>query len=362
VHKRIFYAIIFAANRILEEFMSKKISMEDIANKLGVTKNTVSLVFRNMPGISDKTRKSVLEAAKQLGYRYKKDIKKNDSKKVPLKNICLLQSKSTFDTTGFFSFIQLGVESEAKRNNLNVFLHIYDDSVENFEIPFCIKEGIIAGIITLGRVSKNTVKTLMDLRLPLVMIDHYYDNIYIDSVLSDNQCGGYIATEHLINTGHKAIAFSGDINVSISFYDRFQGYLKALSSNGIPLNKDYMLTDKCLGVIINEGLEYVTNELKKIPELPSAFFCCNDMEALAIIRALKSMGYLVPDDISVVGFDNIDTSQNFSPELSTLNVSKELMGVRAVQKLIHRITDPNGPSEKLLISVNLIERQSVKKL
>jgi LacI family transcriptional regulator len=75
---------------ILEDFMSKKISMEDIANKLGVTKNTVSMVFRNMPGISDKTRKSVLDAAKQLGYKYKKESKKADGKKAPLKNICLL--------------------------------------------------------------------------------------------------------------------------------------------------------------------------------------------------------------------------------------------------------------------------------
>ncbi len=342
--------------------MSNKISMEDIANKLGVTKNTVSLVFRNMPGISEKTRKSVFETAKELGYKYKKDSKKNGSKKVVLKNICLLQSKSTFDSTGFFSLIQLGVESEAKRNNLNVYLHIYDDSSQNFEVPACVKDGNIAGIITLGRISKSNLKTLLAYKLPVVMIDHYYDDIYTDTILSDNQCGGFAATEYLINSGHTDIAFSGDINVSISFFDRFQGYLKALDTNGILVKKNFLWTDKCLGVIVNDGLECVVNELKTKTSLPSAIFCCNDMEALAFIRAIQSMGYSVPDDISVVGFDNIDTAQNFLPELTTLNVSKELMGIRAIQKLLYRINNSTSPKEKLLLAANLVERQSVRKI
>lgn len=341
--------------------MSKKISMEDIANKLGVTKNTVSMVFRNMPGISDKTRKSVLDAAKQLGYKYKKETKKAEGKKTPLKNICLLQSKGTFDTIGFFSYIQLGVESEAKRNNLNVFLHIYDDKSEFFEVPLCIKEGTISGIITLGRVTKKTVKALLGLKLPLVMIDHYYDDIFIDSVLNDNQCGGFIATQHLINSGHTKIAFSGDISASISFYDRYQGYLKALKMYNIPVNKDFQWTDKCLGVIINDGLEYVANEIMKSPELPSAVFCCNDMEAISLARGLKSLAYSIPDHVSIVGYDNIESSQNISPEITTMHVHKELMGVKAVQKLMNRISCPGSTKEKELLSVNLIERQSVRK-
>ncbi len=341
--------------------MSKKISMEDIADKLGITKNTVSLVFRNMPGISEKTRKSVFEAAKQLGYRYKKNAAKNGGKKPLLKNICLMQSKSTFDTTGFFSFIQLGVESEAQKNNLNVFLHIYDDSKESLELPLCIKEGIIDGIITLGRVSKKNARALLKTEMPIVMLDHYYDDIYIDSVLSDNQCGGFIATKYLINLGHKEIAFSGDINASVSFYDRFQGYLKALRTYSVPINKDYLWTDKCLGVIINNSLENVVSEINKLPELPSAIFCCNDMEAMSVVRALKAIGRSVPEDISVIGFDNIEASQNFLPGLTTMNVSKELMGTMAVRRLIGQIDNPQTPKEKILLSASIVERQSVKR-
>ncbi|HEY9062390.1 MAG TPA: LacI family DNA-binding transcriptional regulator [Pseudobacteroides sp.] len=342
--------------------MQGKVSMEDIAAKLGITKNTVSLVFRNMPGISEKTRKSVLETAKQLGYRYKKDARSIDGKKTPLKNICLLQSKSTYDTTGFFAFIQLGIESEAKKNSLNLMLHVYDDSDENFEVPMCINEGLVSGVITIGRVQRNTANILNSLKIPMVMVDHYYEDIYIDYVLSDNQNCGYIATEYLIKQGHTQLGFSGDIKAAVSFYDRYMGFLKALDINNIRVNPDYLITDKCIGVVINEGLDNAVDEMKKLPSMPTAFFCCNDHEAISMIKALNVMGYKVPSDISIISFDNIDSSHTFSPRLTTLNVHKEHMGAKAVQKLIERINSPNGPKEKILLSAEIIERQSVKNL
>jgi LacI family transcriptional regulator len=345
---------------VIGGIMQGKVSMEDIAAKLGITKNTVSLVFRNMPGISEKTRKSVLETAKQLGYKYKKDSRNIDSKKPPLKNICLLQSKSTYDTTGFFAFIQLGIESEAQKNSLNLILHVYDDSDENFDVPMCITEGLVSGVITIGRVQRNTANILNSLKIPMVMVDHYFEDIYIDYVLSDNQNCGYIATEYLINHGHTQLGFSGDIKAAVSFYDRYMGFLKALNINNIKLNPHYLITDKCIGVVINDGLENAVNEMKKLPSMPTAFFCCNDHEAISMIKALNVMGYKVPSDISVISFDNIDSSNTFTPRLTTLNVHKEYMGSKAVQKLIERISFPDGPKEKILLSAEIIERQSVK--
>lgn len=342
--------------------MQDKVSMEDIAAKLGITKNTVSLVFRNMPGISEKTRKSVLETAKQLGYKYKKDSKGFDVKKSPLRNICLLQSKSTYDTTGFFAFIQLGIESEAKKNSLNLMLHVYDDSDENFQVPMCITDGLVSGVISIGRVRKSTAEKLNSLNIPMVMVDHYYEDIYIDYVLSDNQNCGYIATDYLINHGHTELGFTGDIKAAVSFYDRYVGFLKALDINNIKLNPDYIITDKCIGVVANESLENAVNEMKKLPSMPTAFFCCCDHEAISVMKVLNILGYKVPNDISIISFDNIDLSHSITPRLTTLNVHKEFMGAKAVQKLIERINFPNAPKEKILLSAEIIERQSVKNL
>jgi len=342
--------------------MHDKVSMEDIAAKLGITKNTVSLVFRNMPGISEKTRKSVLETAKQLGYKYKKDLKNTATKKTPLRNICLLQSKSTYDTTGFFAFIQLGIEAESKKNGLNLMLHIYDDSDENFEVPMCISEGLVSGVITIGRVRKSTAKILNSLNIPMVMVDHYYEDIYIDYVLSDNQNCGYTATEYLINHGHTQLGFTGDIKAAVSFYDRYVGFLKALDIYNIKLNTDYLITDKSIGVLTSQSLDLAVNEMKKLPAMPTAFFCCCDHEAISVIKVLNILGYKVPGDISIISFDNIDLSNTITPRLTTLNVHKEIMGAKAVQKLLERINFPDGPKEKILLSAEIIERQSVKNI
>jgi len=342
--------------------MHKKVSMEEIAQKLGITRNTVSLVLRNMPGISHKTRKAVLETAKELGYKYQNTSKKSEDAKTTNHSICLIQSKNTYDTNGFFSFIQLGIESEAKKNNLNLILHVYDDESMEFDLPICIKEGIAIGIITIGEVKKHTAKIIQNSGLPFVMADHYVEDIYTDCVLSDNHCGGFIGTQYLIDKGHKEIGFSGNIGAAASFYDRYNGFIKALETNNIKPNNDYLLTEKCMGRIINSGLEEIIRELEKLPKIPTAFFCCNDIEAISIMKALEVMGFSVPEDVSIVGFDNIESSKTSTPALTTLNVQKEHMGIRAVQMLLSRISNINAPIEKIVLLTAMIERNSVRNI
>jgi DNA-binding LacI/PurR family transcriptional regulator len=118
--------------------MPKKVTMDAIALKLGISKNTVSLALRGMPGISETTRKTVEAEAESMGYNYKNKVRQQTTR-----NLCLVIAKSTRDTIGFFSFIQLGIEDEAKKNNVNTIIHYYDESDEVFEIPNCVREGMI---------------------------------------------------------------------------------------------------------------------------------------------------------------------------------------------------------------------------
>ncbi|AEV70597.1 LacI family DNA-binding transcriptional regulator [Acetivibrio clariflavus] len=342
--------------------MAKKVTMEDIAKKVGMSKNTVSLALRNMPGINAQTRKLIFETAKQLGYEYKKNSSQNSSSDTSYKNICLIFSKDTHKSEGFFSYIQYGVESEAKKNNLNIIIYCYDENKEEFETPLSIKEGLISGIITLGRISKKTLTSILKFNLPLVIIDHYFDDLICNYVLTDNISGAYLATEYLIKLGHKDIGFSGDISAASSFYDRFQGYVKALDQYSIPYNKSFCITDKCLYEYKKDSIQRVIDEIKKIPKLPTAFFCCNDIEAITLINALKSINLSVPDDISVIGFDNIELSKNITPELTTMHISKEAMGERAVKLLLERMANPNSLCEKILLPTMFVERNSAKKI
>jgi LacI family transcriptional regulator len=202
----------------------------------------------------------------------------------------------------------------------------------------------------------------MKFNLPLVVIDHYYDDIVCDYVLTDNISGAFQATEHLIKLGHKKLGFLGDISVSSSFYDRYQGFIKALTHYSIPVNNALSITDKCLYEYRDDGIGRIVEELEKLPELPSAFFCCNDLEAITVINALNAMNLWVPENISIVGFDNIESSKTISPELTTMHISKEIMGQRAVQSLIARMNNSKELAEKILLPTVFIERISTKKI
>lgn len=339
--------------------MAKKVTMEFIAQKLGITKNTVSLALRNMPGVSQKTRNEILQMAEKYGYKYKKPIHNNGCAKT--ESICLMLSNHIRNSVGFFSFIQYGIESEAKRNNLNTILYYFDDNKE-FIPPVCIKDGIVSGIVTLGPISRKTVTSILDLNLPVVIIDDFFDDIKASYILTDNLAGGFLATEYLIKSGHREIGFLGNIFAAPSFCDRYVGYLKAMSLYRIPVNNSYSILDKNMAFIFDECPDKAIEEVKKIPKLPTAFFCCNDSEAIHLYKIFSSMGVSIPEDVSIIGFDDIESSKDISPELTTMHIYKEAMGERAVKKLIDRINGEKLMEEKILLPTVLVERQSVKRL
>lgn len=341
--------------------MANKVNMDDIARELGISKNTVSLVFRNIPGINEQTRARILEAADRLGYVYPK-AKSGDEGAAPLAaSICIVIPASARDSSGFFSHIQFGIESEARKHRLNTVISYYDDSNDTYDTPLSIEEGLVSGIITLGRIGKPVFSSLQRYNIPLIMVDHYYEDTSWDYVLSDNFTGGFMAAKYLIEKGHREIGFLGGINISVSFFDRFHGFKKALEQSSLSIMDEYFINKSYEALAVNDPTQ-IAAELRRMSKLPTAFFCCNDIEAITLIKGLGSIGLRVPDDISVMGFDDIDLAKNFYPELTTIRVSNELMGIRAVQRLIRVIEEKNSFREKLLLSVSLVERQSVKEL
>jgi LacI family transcriptional regulator len=338
--------------------MAGKVSMSSIADKLGISKNTVSLALRGIPGISENTRKLIIKTAEELGYQYKAAGKQEES----ARSLCLVIPKSAQNSIDFFSFIQVGVEDEAKKNHMNTILHYYDENDSEFQTPLCIREGMISGIITIGRVSERSVQALITYGLPIIMVDNYFDDLEIDCILTDNHCGGYIAAEYLLAGGHKRVGFFGDIKASISFFDRYMGYLKALGNHKIKNRQEYEIFCNYLETTAYEETVKRLLELGSQNNLPTAFVCCNDAGAIVLYKILKQLNILIPEQVSVVGFDDIAAASDIMPELTTMQVKKELMGRKAVLKLMQKLTDHNGIPEKLVLSATLVERNSVKKL
>ncbi|OPX43853.1 putative HTH-type transcriptional repressor ExuR [Ruminiclostridium hungatei] len=337
--------------------MPKKVTMDSIALKLGISKNTVSLALRGMPGISEATRKNIEAAAESMGYVYK-----NSTRQQQTRNLCLVIAKSTRDSIGFFSFIQVGIEDEAKKNNFNTIIHYYDENHETFEMPNCVRDGLVSGIITLGRIARKTINEIINYKLPVVMVDNYFDDLDMDCILTDNQCGGYLAAQYLIKSGHEKLGFLGDISASVSFYDRYQGYLKAMGEHDLEAAHEYSVTNCTLESMKKDDIVLTIREMQKRMGLPTAFFCCNDAEALILMKVLLKMGISIPGEVSIVGFDDIETSRSVTPGLTTMRVQKELMGRKAVCKLLKKMDSPEEITEKILLSARIVERQSVKVL
>jgi len=336
--------------------MADKVNMTSIAKKLGVSKNTVSLALRGAGGISENTRKLIIETAEQLGYRYKSADKQGESR-----NLCLVIPRIAQKSLEFFSEILMGIEDEAKKNNFNTVLHYYDDTANGFQTPLCIKEGMISGIITLGRVGQATVQTLRSYGLPVVMVDNYFDDMEVDCILTDNHSGSYAITEYLIRNGHRSIAFYGNINVSVSFYDRYMGYRKAMEKYGLNMAPQNQILTHCPEWFLMEDAVAVIRKVLAEGRFPSALVCCNDIGAILMCKVFSQLDVSVPGKVSITGFDDIGAASDIIPELTTMHVRREAIGRKAVAKLLARISGNDGIPEKLLLSAHLIERNSVKK-
>lgn len=172
-----------------------------IVNSIFFPENAVSLAMRGIPGINSDTRKLILETARQM-------------------------------------------ESETRKNNLNLIISYYDGNSDNFEIPPCIKEGIVSGIIVIRHIPRETLESIISINLPVIVIEEYFDDFNLDYVLADNIYGAYSAVDYLIKKGHTEIGFIGDINRVSSFYDRYLGYFKAMEKHKLAVNKNFILTNQ----------------------------------------------------------------------------------------------------------------------
>lgn len=359
--------------------MSKKITMQQIANYLGVSKFVVSKALSGKGGVSEHTKERVIEAAAQLGYfsqknnyvrpaRVEQPVKTVPSNK---QSVLVLMPNIRFQTkeSSYWGRILDGISQELEQRGIGMII-LSEQSVEHFT-QFINPNGIL-GIIGVGEISSAMLLEIHRLGLMMVLVDHEDYLIPADSIFVDNYEATYRMTKQLIGIGHKGIAFVGNIGFSRSFYDRFLGYRSAIEEHIYKLEaegdrstatvyKHFLQDDSLLNI---EGFELTqfTEQLKdwvnELKSLPGAIVCGNDAIALGAIQVLKEMNIAVPDQVSVTGFDNIEDSYRQSPSLTTVHVPKETLGKKAVDRLLNRLSAPDEPIVKLLIKSELINRES----
>lgn len=346
--------------------MKKKVTIQDIANELGMSRNTVSKAL-NGQKVLEKTRQVILNKAVEMGYKGVSFPSTNTNISL-IKNkihILIMTNKSLGNLSFFMSTVK-GIQQYIEGKDISLFQYVILDSSDMSQYTFhqYLSTNQIGGIIGIEIFDKNIIQMILNTKLPVTFIDctpfinQFSGNF--DVVLMDNIYSIYELVEQLILNETTKFGFVGDFKHCRGFYERFIGLKEALSNNGLTYNKIYSITepDHCPYGQVSWMVERIQN----LPELPQAFICANDSIAITLIYALNDLNISIPDEIQVIGFDNISESEHIVPSLTTIHTPKEQLGQEAIQSVINRILTPNLPSRISYISTSTLFRHSTKQI
>lgn len=344
------------------EYMSKKVTMQQIANYLGVSKYVVSKALSGKEGVNESTRTKVIDTASQLGYFAQKNSKVSSIKltnavdKTVSKNegnILVLMPNIRHQTleSSYWGGIVDGITSGLERLGFGT---IIVTETNGRVLSGILNPASFLGIISVGVVSSNLLLEVQKLKVPIVMVDYEDALLPCDTLFNNNFDSSFNLANHLIGLGHTSIQFVGDIRYSRSFYDRWLGLRSALEANNLSRKLSHQLSS-----IDNFNIEELFKKwIDEHQILPTVFVCANDNIASRVITVLIEAGLSVPDDISVTGFDNKVFTYKQSPTITTVNVAKEDLGKRAVEMLIRRIKEKDAPYEKVMLAGEIMLRES----
>lgn len=330
------------------------ISAKELAQKIHVSPATISMVFNNKPGISETTRKLVMEAAKKYDYI---PPKSSAVEKRVIHLVIYQKHAMVVSDTPFFSQVINGITEGCNEQNCIVNINYVTESSDMQSQIENISSVSVCGMILLGtEMNREDFDIFRKVEIPVVVLDCYYDELDYDCIVINNSQGAYCATDYLARMGHKKIGYLHSA-VSISnFEERSAGYQKALKAHGFSASTDYVHK---IASTSAQGYHDMIRILEQKPELADAYFADNDIIAAAAIKAFREYGYKVPEDISIVGFDDMPLCDIMNPPLSTMRVDKKQLGRSAVECLITRMNGAKHGKLKIALQTSLVCRESV---
>lgn len=332
---------------------------KEIAKIANVSVATVSLVLNNKPGISDATRYKILEIAKSLSENSRDRYPLNQLKQGAIRFVRIVKHGHTLnrDHDVFISAYIEGMESEARKNGYRLEVSTFKtvDVTTIFELFHDLS---IDGYIVLGtELNADDIAVLANADAPIVFMDTYFDFEKADFVNMSNIEEAFRVVKFLHAKQHRRIGMVRSCVEVKNFELRDTGFKNALEHFDIPYDEKSIFT---VDSTFEGAYQDMHEQLKKRGRLPTAFFVVNDITAYGCIKALKERGYKVPDDVSIIGFDDLPMSALMDPPLTTMKVSNERIGRYAMRLIIERIAqDGSLPSTKVTIGGELIERKSV---
>ncbi|MGG2199875.1 LacI family DNA-binding transcriptional regulator [Paenibacillus validus] len=330
-----------------------RITLKHVAEHAGVSPSTVSLVLRGSSEIPEITHRKVMDSINHLGYVYDRVAANLRSRNSSTIGLIVAEIANPF-----FSELLNGVHQSLDKQGYTVILGAtFDLNTNQDRLISTMLEYRVGGVIMspISGSSQESIERLRKWGIPVVLVGKMPANANFDYVSADYSLGAQMAVEHLIRKGHRRISFLGGVTASSSWQARKQGYLNALNEAGLEYDESLIITS----TVTKKGGFKAVQQLLQQPNPPTASFCYNDLVAFGVMAGLTQAGLKPGRDMAIVGFDNIEESEMFTPTLTTVSASPHLMGTYAANLLHQRIMgmDDDRP-QQIILKPELVIRES----
>ena len=332
-------------------------TLKDVAEKAGVSIATVSRVFNFPDKVKPDTKSRVQQAVKELDYKMSRVAKRLRSTTGRAQMIGLIIPDIQ---NPFFADIARGVESVSYDNDYGLLFGLSneDRTRQKIAMETLASESVDGVIVPPVRDSNDDIINMINKKIPIVCFDRRLNDLIVDTVICDNECGAYMAIKHLIERGHRRIGFIGGIPNISSSEQREKGYKKAHKEFGLKVNLQYVREGQST---IQSG-EEIAKHLLLLDEPPSALFAANNLMTLGVIDTINELGLTIPDDVSLVGFDDAPWAKAINPGITVVRQPSYQQGVTAADMLLKRIKEPDRPKSQLMLQPRLIIRGSTREI
>jgi LacI family transcriptional regulator len=336
--------------------MNRGMTIKDVAKRAKVSEATVSLVLNNRNNVREETRQRVLEVIQELHYHPRHTARGLASRKSG--NIGFILTDDHFSRAEpFYTKIFLGTEFESRKYNYYILLTTVPRSFRlETDSPRFLRERNVDGVLLAGHVPNALAEHILNLNLPHVFIDFSPRHKQSNVVMMDNLFGAALAMRHLIGLGHRRIAFVGGDMTHPSIAKRLEGYKQALQEAQLTIAEELIESEENY-TAADDGYHAAEKLITRGVEF-TAIFAANDVMAIGAMQCLKQHGRLIPAEVSVVGFDDVEAGTHTQPELTTIRVDKEDLGAVALRRLVEMIETKKEFLGRVFTPVELIVRQS----
>lgn len=342
--------------------MKSRVTVQDIADELGLSRNTVSKAFNGTGSISEETKERILKKAIELGYKqYAYMDSKPLNAQVPISKEIALLTCSMPNPSHFGFHLLSTFEAAISKSGYRLAMYmVREDDIAAMNFPINFSPDTISGLICIEMFSERYNQLICNLGLPTLFVDTCVMNpktpLKADILLMESYNSVYSITKTFINHNYQKIGFLGDKNHCLSFYERWLGYKNALIDSGLTYNEDFCILDKDAAPYSDS--DWLSKRIGALHQLPQAFICSNDYQAINAIKAIKRLGLSVPEDIFIVGFDDSPESKIIEPHLTTVHIPNTEMGTIAANQLLLRIQAPKSPFQTIHVQTQIKKRSS----